>query len=362
MALSIKQSIAQEIAETVKDVCSHDINFINTKGIIFASTNPQRIGDFHEIGRQTAVTGETIEVFADDQYLGTKMGVNMPFMYEGEIMAVIGISGPPEEVRKYAYLAQKIAMLILREDDINVHEHFQRKQITRIVHSLITNEYINPDYLFDFLKKNLIPAQADYRTIVAKLNAAYHPSNLSMIEHYIYQAFDETGSVLYATSYSNEYVLLIEADHFEKYQYIFQNLSEKYSPFLKIGVGFPAPLLNQFKSYKSARIALNSLLEEKTLAIFDQLDLEIVLGDISDETRQYFLEQTIRRLNEKDKKILSSYFLNDMSLKKTCEQLYLHTNTLQYQLDKIGRLTGYNPRRFRDAVVLYLALNLEEEK
>ena len=80
MALEIRQSVAQEIVETVKDVCAHDINFINPKGMIFASTNLKRIGDFHEIGKQTAQTRQTIEVFQDDRYLGTKMGVNIPFL------------------------------------------------------------------------------------------------------------------------------------------------------------------------------------------------------------------------------------------------------------------------------------------
>ncbi len=361
MALEIRQSVAQEIVETVKDVCAHDINFINPKGMIFASTNLKRIGDFHEIGKQTAQIRQTIEVFKDDQYLGTKMGVNIPFLYEGEILAVIGISGPPEEVRKYAYLAQKITSLILRENDLNVHEHFQRKQVTRILHFLITNEDVNPDYLQDFLKKNQISPQGNYRTVVAKLNAAYNPSNISMIEDYIYQAFNETGSPLYASNYSNEYVLLIQDSAFEKYRYIFQNLVETYSPFLKIGVGFPTVLLQQYKSYRSARIALNSLLEEKTLAVFDQLDLEILLGDISDETKEYFLKQTLEGIHKKERKVLRTYFLADMSLKKTCDQLYMHPNTVQYQLDKIGRITGYNPRKFRDAVVLYLALNLDGE-
>ena len=34
MALSVKKDVAQQIVETVKDVCSHDINFIDLKGII----------------------------------------------------------------------------------------------------------------------------------------------------------------------------------------------------------------------------------------------------------------------------------------------------------------------------------------
>ena len=47
-----------------------------------------------------------------------------------------------------------------------------------------------------------------------------------------------------------------------------------------------------------------------------------------------------------------------MRLKQASEALYLHKNTLQYQLDRIHRETGYNPREFADAVILYLALKL----
>ncbi|MDE6054248.1 MAG: helix-turn-helix domain-containing protein [Lachnospiraceae bacterium] len=56
--------------------------------------------------------------------------------------------------------------------------------------------------------------------------------------------------------------------------------------------------------------------------------------------------------------MLKAYFSTNMSLKETCEQIYMHKNTLQYKLDKIARDTGYNPRRFKEAVVLYIALKI----
>ena len=46
------------------------------------------------------------------------------------------------------------------------------------------------------------------------------------------------------------------------------------------------------------------------------------------------------------------------SLNKAAEKLYIHKNTLQYQLDKIHLLTGYDPRVFREGVILYLGLQL----
>ncbi len=57
MAFSIKQSLAQQNVEAVKDVSGHDINYIDVKGIIFASTDIKRIGDFHEIGQQVIIQG-----------------------------------------------------------------------------------------------------------------------------------------------------------------------------------------------------------------------------------------------------------------------------------------------------------------
>ncbi|MCM1894391.1 MULTISPECIES: helix-turn-helix domain-containing protein [Dorea] len=47
-----------------------------------------------------------------------------------------------------------------------------------------------------------------------------------------------------------------------------------------------------------------------------------------------------------------------MSLIRTCDKLYLHKNTLQYKLNRIHKITGLNPRKFQDAVLLYLAVLL----
>lgn len=358
MTFSIKQDVAQQIVEAVKDVCSHDINFINSKGIIFASTDTQRIGDFHEIGLKVIKTGETIEVNATKGFMGTKPGVNIPFTYKGETCAVIGISGDPEEVRKYAYLAQKFTDLLLREQELDLHEHTQKTQLTHVIRALIFHEYINADYLRNFLKKYATNLDTDYRTVTVRLDSRYNPLNLSMIENYIYHAFEMTGSLLFTFIYPNEYILLLEAAKLHKYFYLFENLGKKHAPLLKIGIGNIAPLSHQHISYQSSKIAVNSLFSNESLAIFDSLDLEIVLGNIPKDVKHFFLEKTAAKLSEKDVKLLKTYFSTSMSLKDTAEQLYLHKNTLQYQLEKIWKSTGYNPRNFKDATVLYIALKL----
>ena len=358
MALTIKKDMAQQIVEAVKDVCSHDINFINTDGIIYASTNAKRIGDFHEIGLQVIKTGNTIEVDTDDGFFGTQRGVNIPIIYKGDVCAVIGISGDPSEAKKYAYLAQKIATLLLREHELELHEHTQKTQLNHIIRTLIYHEYVNPEYLKEFIKKYNASLEAQYQTILIKLNSRYNPSNLGMLEQYIFQAFDITRSALYTFNYPNEYILFLESSKVPQWLYLFEMLSKKHTPLLKIGIGHSAPLSKQYLSYQSAKLAIDSLFRDEYLAVFDNLDLEILFGDLKEEHQKLFLDKTLLKLNEKERDLLRAYFLNNMSLKDTAQQLYLHKNTLQYQLDKISRETGYNPRNFKDAAVLYVGLKL----
>lgn len=45
-----------------------------------------------------------------------------------------------------------------------------------------------------------------------------------------------------------------------------------------------------------------------------------------------------------------------MNIQQTADDLYLHRNTLIYQLSKIEKETGYDPKRFKDALTLQLAL------
>jgi carbohydrate diacid regulator len=179
-----------------------------------------------------------------------------------------------------------------------------------------------------------------------------------MMEQYIFQAFDITSSQLYTFNYPNEYILFLESRKVPQWLYLFEMLSKKHQPLLKIGIGHAAPLSRQHLSYQSAKLAIESLFHEEYLAVFDALDLEILLGDLKEDTRKFFLEKTLLKLSKKEQDLLRTYFSTNMSLKDTAEQLYLHKNTLQYQLDKIARETGYNPRSFKDAAVLYVGLKL----
>lgn len=58
MPARIQTHLAQQIVDTLKTICSHDINFIDPDGRISASTDPARVGGYHSGGYEAARAGK----------------------------------------------------------------------------------------------------------------------------------------------------------------------------------------------------------------------------------------------------------------------------------------------------------------
>lgn len=61
----------------------------------------------------------------DNNFSGTKQGINLPLYHNEHLLAVIGITGIPDKVRSYAYLAERITNLLIREQELNQYSRRQ---------------------------------------------------------------------------------------------------------------------------------------------------------------------------------------------------------------------------------------------
>lgn len=356
----ISQVTAQSIVETVKELCGYDTNFIDVNGYILASTNPKRIGDFHEIGKKVAEKGKGIEVFSNDSFWGTQSGINAPVFHEGRLCAVIGITGDPDSIRKYAEMAVRITNLIIRENELLSRGRGNQTANNYIIRTLINGEPMNMDYFYDFTLRNHLNTAELYRTGIIQMNSRYNPANLSFLDKDIYVTFEKIAPSVYRFQYPNEYVIIFKSSHLKTVMKEFGSLAEKYPEFMKIGIGSEDSIFHQSKSYKAALLSIKSNSGRVRVALYDDFDLEILLGSLEENAAKRFLTKIVGDLGEEDKELLKVYFSTDMSLKEASEALFIHKNTLQYRLDKISSQISYNPRNFRDAVLLYLALEYEK--
>lgn len=361
MAFPVRNQLAQQIVETIRSICDYDINFIDTDGHILVSTDVSRVGDLHEPARRAAALGTAEIVTEDDPVTGTRRGINQPIRYKGETVAVIGITGEPSEVTRYARLAQRITVLLLREHEVEVEDHIRRTQVNHVIRALINNEAPDREYLEEVLKRYGIKEPGGmYTTLLIRLNPRVQPDLLSGIEEDIYRVFRQLQPCLYTFNYPDEYILIAGTGALLKQRYLFERLFQNRHGLLKIASGESCRLVRQQRSYDSARLLMQSVRAEDSIMRYEDLDLELLMLPVPPHVRDAYLRKVTEHLEQKDREILKVYFENDLSLKETADKLFLHKNTLQYRLKRIADLTGYDPRQFRGAEALHMGLMLEE--
>ena len=96
---------------------------------------------------------------------------------EGDV-AVIGITGQPDEVRKYAHLAERITHLLIRERELNTISRNQADKRHFAMEALIHQTSANMDYLNTCLKEYGINITQKYRILLIRAAAESPSDNL----------------------------------------------------------------------------------------------------------------------------------------------------------------------------------------
>lgn len=311
---------------------------------------------FTRLDNRPLLPGSVLEVTEDNNFSGTKQGINLPLYHNEHLLAVIGITGIPDKVRSYAYLAERITNLLIREQELNQYSRRQADKKHFVIQSLIRNETDNQEYLTSCLHEFKIDLNTKKRIVLIRTNKQNPITNRSVLEQKIQQMFAQAHVCLHTFNYPGDFIALIEETDFEKQNYIFKLFAKEHFDILDIAVGKPTSLFQLHTSYQSAETALHSLIiSSEHYVIFDDLTLELILSTITPENQKEFLAKTIAPLNEQELHLLEVYFSEEMSLAATSERLFLHKNTLQYKLNAIQKKCSLNPRKFQDAVLLYLA-------
>ena len=354
----ITQNLAQQIVDTVQDLCGQNVNFIDKSGRIFASTDESRIGTYHEIGRLAAEKGTVIEVNTDSQFTGTQKGVNLPVYHNNNLLAVIGITGDPDKTRKYAHLAEQITRLLIREKELEAFNRTNAEKKSHILRGLIEHEDIHPDYLLENLRKWNLNEKESLHLLRLKAKTETDTYSYIPLETSVYQLFQQLEINLFTFVYPDEYLAVIKTEILQHRRKILTDFALTHKDNLCIAVGKSSDIYTLSDSAFSAKVALKAIKPGCNYIEADALDMELLLASVNTYSKKTFLAKTIDNLSSEDLDLLGIYFSCNMSLKKTCAETYLHKNTLQYRLNKIYHRCGYNPREFQDAVRLYLALKM----
>lgn len=346
--MEITPNLAGQITAAVSEVVKNDINLINQKGIIIGSTRPERIGSYHEAGARAIETGSPITVDQDALYEGTHKGINYPIYFENNPIAAIGITGNPEELEKFGFLITKITEVFLKEQQLSEEMLSENRSLHYIITSLIHSDIKDPDRLHTLLEQYQINASGKFAALTIKLTD-------NALEQSLRLFFSNIGCRLALYFYPSEFIVIFDSNSIK--QFDSEQFSAKYHGKLYAGLGSSTSLYQLSQSYANARIARHHAQNRGLcFASSENVSIELILESLPLDIRKMYTAHALKGLNDKDRHLLATYFKCSLSLKDTAAALFIHKNTLQYQLDRISEKSGLNPRIFQDAFLLQFAL------
>ena len=371
----MSDSIAQDIVESMKEIINQDINYIDTNSMIIASTNKMRIGTFHGGAKRVLAIKSEVIIEYDEQYEGTRQGINLPVYFQSEIVGVIGITGKKEQVEKFGKIIQRMTAILIKEAYITEQEKIERESKKQFIEEILFRMYKEDEKTL-IMRADLLNIKLDIPrvVIIARIYEDYVgellvvPSIQEKIYNYIKSYIDFNSQNLIVQSGMNSIVIL-DVNSIKKVYRLVKNIHENIKEKFNVTVCFGISSISENvggmrKSYIEAKKALNVALSSRRSFIkkYQDLDIGLLLEDILDDTKNNFVNKIFKNMDKDERsksiEILIKYFENNGSINKTADELFLHKNTLQYRLNKIKKLTGYDPRVIEDMVVLYLAVIL----
>ena len=374
----------QKIVEELEGTIQKNINIMDETGCIIASSDLSRIGTYHS-GAQRVIRQKLDElVISDaDEYAGAKNGINLPIIIEEKIVGVVGITGEKEEVQILGKIIQKMTKILIMDS----YQNIQKKNMENMRNNFLFSWLFGNDDSGESeenlqLRGQLLGIDIDFDRVVVvfgviekKLHA--QPKDAEDEQRLYDQVIREIKRCL--KKEANHPVCQIgtkiigffhSSDQQEILKYaqeIIYNVEKQYSCQLYAGVGAVGTnRLEIRRSYREADTACNLAmrLKNKKIKVYSDVDIELLLENISKQDRELFVKRIFKDCEEEETvrwvQLLRCYSENNGSITKTAEDLYIHKNTLQYRLSKLKEATGYDPRNIVESIPLYIAMLIYE--
>lgn len=369
--LVIATQRAQDIVNEIGKIVRQNINMMDRDGVIIASTDSTRIGNLHE-GAKEVIKNHLKELYiTPESATGTaRVGLNLPIVNQEEIVGVIGITGAYEAVKDYGQIVKKMVEILIRENTEQDEKRLKMRVMSRFLEDWIMgNGLLQPQALSERGFKLGIDTSLPRRVLVVSVKelktytaTADGQKLIERIENDIAAIVEaDTGNMILRNTGRQIIILRMRSD--EQVQSLAEKLyglvRDKYQVRTAIGIDGKAEDIHL--AYSQANKAWRSAQMSPTgIRSYDQVTLELFAEDISKQTKIEYLYKVFRGKDYAEIcqwiGLLEVYFQAEGSLTAAAEVLFIHKNTLTYQLKKLKELTGYDVRLASNAAVFYMAV------
>lgn len=398
--MELTDLIAENIVNKLSTLLKKKITVADTTGQVLASTELSETGINYEQFKKAIDTKKELEVEGQPSKTLLGTGLIVPITYSGDVIGALFIEDKAEEYLHYRHI-------IITTIELLIHQNL-------VVDSFPYKDKIKDNFVFGLLHRRLSVEDSKVREeadlfdinlnrdkIVFIINVVgfweklfggnvtasedEKQTALSSYKKKIYQVtskfFGRLSGCVVSYFGSDTFVALVDElysmDGKEMVEMIrtkpeefYKLVSEQFAgiPYEKIliGVGsFYRGKDGAILAYEEARRALNlgiSLGDQRKMYHIDDLGMIATLAGGNKKWQDNFVRRLLIKLLAEEYLLetLEVFFDKNMSLTQTAKELKIHRNTLLYRLDKIKKVTGFDPRKFNDAMELKVALILNK--
>ena len=366
----ITPALANEIVTRAMAIIHHNVNVIDHHGQIIASGERQRIGEQHEIALEVIRTGKRISIHNTTEaarFRNVHPGINHPILFEDRVVMVLGISGDPSAIIRYAELAVLTAELLVRQTaEMRETNWRQRLRDTLFCQYLEQGPHqAGEDTLRQLaelgftLDRPLVPVVV---TLPVELQ------HLSEILSTLLREFSQLPAVQDVILLSSNEILILDTQTASQQKVLTGIefiLSTQISHY-HIGVGLEASnaveIREAIRCARSVTDAGSKVQPQRQIYYFQEMAMFCLYRVLEDSYMVNFFNNNVRQLLDHDSgeillDTLACYLDNNAEPGKTSQQLGIHRNTLSYRLQQIKKLLRLDPLVFTDLVQLAVSVH-----
>ena len=375
----------QQIAETITDLTYHYINIMDSKGYVIASTDTRLIGIYDAEAEKLVKEGLDL-LHSKTNHITTleKETTLLPITINNKVIgsiSIIGDESPDNNINLYKiiqYLCSQMILEAYRKQDIIMIEEMKRSFIYNWLYQTCMEDWTSFE-----LRGLALGINVNINRIVCILKTPNEQNDFDISNLFIQKTRPNIESTIrLCIDYDKEniaigigtkyYVVLLNENRLGKAKVIINEiekiLKKEYKVQIVAGLSSSGRSgIEIQQSFREARIACNIAEHDndKRLKCFEELNLEILLSCIPKKNKNEFFNKLYCNYDQNDidqvMDMLRKYVNNNGSICKAAEELHIHKNTLQYQLQRLAKSTGYDARNCEDIIPLIISLKIYEE-
>ena len=374
--MQISNEISQQIVEEIGKLVKQNINMMDEKGIIIASTDLSRIGQFHN-GAYRIIKDELEELYIseDEESEQVKCGLNLSLNSNNKIVGVIGITGKYNNVYNYGRLIKKMTEILIYENSLKNQERIDKHIKNSFYKEWIFNE-IDTDkaLLYETGLSMGVNIRKPRRVLVLTvqkfsqyLNNASGQKKIEDVEKLLSGYISHNSNSIFFRD-TARYIVILESQTYEDTMYVvdrIQNLIKKQYD-MSLYVGISDVMDEAHDAYLQANKAWKYAVEKQQPVVwYDSLYVELLLDDVKENKKIEFLKKVFKGCSQHEIvawiDFADIYFKCNGSVLVMSDRLYIHKNTVQYRINKLTRITGFDIRNNSDACIFYLAISIYKQ-